>query len=99
MKRSLYETLVGTDARLAITISGEELKEFIEDVMTDARLRAESEVKAKQSEECIDKEEVKRLLRVCDTTLWKWAKRGKLVPLRIPAQCRPGSPVILGHLC
>ena len=67
MKGKLYETLIGTDARLAITISGEELKEFIEDVMADARLRAESEIKAKQSEECIDKEEVKTLLRVCDT--------------------------------
>ena len=22
-----------------------------------------------------------------------------LASLRIPAQCRPGSPVILGHLC
>ena len=73
MKGKLYETLIGTDARLAITISGEELKDFIEDVMADARLRAESEIKTKQSEECIDKEEVKRLLRVCDTTLWKWA--------------------------
>ena len=62
MKGKLYETLIGTDARLAITISGEELKEFIEDVMADARLRAESEIKAKQSEECIDKEEVKTLL-------------------------------------
>ena len=83
MKRSLYETLIGTDARLAITISGEELKEFIEDVMSDARLKAESEIKAKQSEECIDKEEVKALLRVCDTTLWKWSKRGKLVPQKV----------------
>lgn len=52
MKGKLYETLICTDARLAITISGEELKEFIEDVMADARLRAESEIKAKQSEEC-----------------------------------------------
>ena len=59
MKGKLYETLIGTDARLAITISGEELKEFVKDVMADARLRAESEIKAKQSEECIDKEEVK----------------------------------------
>ena len=33
MKGKLYETPIGTDARLAITISGEELKEFIEDVM------------------------------------------------------------------
>ena len=64
MKGKLYETLISTDARLAITISGEELKEFIEDVMADARLRAESEIMAKQSEECIDKEEVKTLLRV-----------------------------------
>ena len=83
MKGKLYETLIGTDARLAITISGEELKEFIEDVIADARLRAESEIKAKQSEECIDKEEVKTLLRVCDTTLWKWDKRGKLVPQKV----------------
>lgn len=22
-----------------------------------------------------------------------------LIEMRIPAQCRPGSPVILGHLC
>ena len=51
--------------------------------MADARLRAESEIKEKQSEECIDKEEVKTLLRVCDTTLWKWAKRGKLVPQKV----------------
>ena len=50
MKGKLYETLIGTDARLAITISGEELKEFIEDVMADARLKAESEIRAKQSE-------------------------------------------------
>lgn len=42
MKGKLYETLIGTDARLAITISGEELKEFVDDVMADARLRAES---------------------------------------------------------
>ena len=68
---------------MAITISGEGLKEFIEDVMADARLRAESEIKAKQSEECIDKEEVKNLLRVCDTTLWEWAKQGKLVPQKV----------------
>ena len=25
--------------------------------------------------------------------------RGRVVEVRIPAQCRPGSPVILGHLC
>lgn len=51
--------------------------------MADARLRAESENKAKQSEECIDKEEVKTLLRVWDTTLWKWANRGKLVSQKV----------------
>ena len=53
MKGKLYETLIGTDARLAITISGEELK---------------------------------TLLLVCDTTLWKWAKRGKLVPQKVGAR-------------
>ncbi len=81
--KTLYETLIETNARLAITISGEELKEFINDVMAAARLKAESDIKEKQSEECIDKEEVKRMLRVCDTTLWKWAKRGKLVPQKV----------------
>ncbi len=81
--KTLYETLIETNARLAITISGEELKEFINDVMADARIKAESDIKERQSEECIDKEEVKRMLRVCDTTLWKWAKRGKLVPQKV----------------
>ena len=71
MKGKLYETLIGTDARLAITISGEELKEFIEDVMADARLQAESEIKAKQSEECIDKEEVKTVKSKFSTNNFK----------------------------
>ncbi len=84
--KTLYETLIETNARLAITIRGEELKEFINDVMADARIKAESDIKERQSEECIDKEEVKRMLRVCDTTLWKWAKRGKLVPQKVGAR-------------
>ena len=35
------------------------------------------------SERLISKGEVKRMLKVCDTTLWTWAKRNYLVPVKI----------------
>ncbi len=35
------------------------------------------------SERLISKGEVKRLLKVCNTTLWTWAKRNYLVPVKI----------------
>ncbi len=38
-------SLIETNARLVITISGEELKEFINDVMADARIKTESDIK------------------------------------------------------
>ena len=51
MKGKLYETLIGTDDRLAVTISGEELKEFIEDVMADAKLRADVHIRIRRGSE------------------------------------------------
>lgn len=35
------------------------------------------------SERLISKGEVKSMLKVCDTTLWTWAKRNYLVPVKI----------------
>ena len=41
----------------------------------------------------------------CANALYKKKKRDEAIKannqfvVRIPAQCRPGSPVILGHLC
>ena len=35
------------------------------------------------SEKLVSKGEVKRMLKVCDTTLWTWAKRNYLVPVKI----------------
>lgn len=79
----LLETLVNGSQRIAVTIDGEDLMEFVQAVYEDAHHKAEIAVEKQNSEEFISTEQTKELLKVCDTTLWKWAKRKKLVPRKV----------------
>lgn len=79
----LLETLAGGNQRIAVTIDGEDLMAFVQAVYEDAHQRAEIAVEKQNEEEFISTEQTKELLKVCDTTLWKWAKRGKLVPQKV----------------
>jgi hypothetical protein len=79
----LLETLTNGNQRIAVTIDGEDLMEFVQAVYEDAQQKAATAVEKQNSEEFISTEQTKEFLKVCDTTLWKWAKRKKLVPRKI----------------
>lgn len=79
----LLETLTNGNQRIAVTIDGEDLLEFVQAVYEDAQQRAVTAIEKQNSEEFIGTEQVKQMLNVCDTTLWKWARRKKLVPRKV----------------
>ncbi len=79
----LLETLTNGNQRIAVTIDGEDLMAFVHAVYEDAQQKAAIAIEKQNSEEFISTEQTKDLLKVCDTTLWKWAKRKKLVPIKI----------------
>lgn len=79
----LLETLTNGNQRIAVTIDGEDLMAFVHAVYEDAQQKAATAVEKQNSEEFISTEQTKEFLKVCDTTLWKWAKRKKLVPRKI----------------
>ena len=79
----LLETLTNGNQRIAVTIDGEDLMAFVHAVYEDAQQKAVTAVEKQNSEEFIGTEQVKEILKVGDTTLWKWAKRRKLVPRKV----------------
>ena len=62
----------------------ETVKEVVAE-MEEQRLAAKRERQMLESmqQEYMTRKEVMTLLKRCDTTLWKWAKRGKLVPQKV----------------
>lgn len=82
----LFKTLADGNQRIAVTIDGEDLMEFVQAVYKEAEKKAALAVEKQHSEEFISTEKVKEILNVCDTTLWKWAKRKKLVPRKVGAR-------------
>jgi hypothetical protein len=79
----LLETLTNGNQKIAVTIDGEDLMEFVQAVYEDAQQKAAIAVEQQNSEEFVSTERTKEMLQVCDTTLWKWAKRRKLVPIKV----------------
>ena len=82
----LLETLTNGNQRIAVTIDGEDLMAFVHAVYEDAQQKAAIAVEKQNAEEFSGTEQVKQMLNVCDTTLWKWAKRKKLVPRKVGAR-------------
>ena len=52
-------------------------------VTQNAAPSQQAETKEEKDDKLISKKDVKRMLGVCDTTLWTWAKRNYLVPVKI----------------
>lgn len=64
------------------------IKQAVKDAYAEMR---EEEVKTSVSnnpEEWLNKEQVKKLLGVCSTTIWQWEKQGYLIPQRFGRKAR-----------
>ena len=69
-------------AHVKVEMSAEDLKAFSDDLIRRAKDELGSMVEAAKKERMLTKAEVKELFGVCDATLWHWANKGILKPVK-----------------
>lgn len=76
----------GTNVTLAI--SANDLREWHKEVIADTKRELETAVIAEQSEHYIDAKQVTQILNVDVSTLWRWKKKGYLIPAKVGGKRR-----------
>ena len=64
-------------------MTSKDLLEFADALVERAAAKAKAEIERQSDVEYIPKKEALVLLRVCDATLWHWARSGYLVPVKL----------------
>lgn len=75
--------LLKNGANISITMSANDLIEVINYTVTATRKELEQVIIDEKSEVYLSPKQVSELLGVNTTSLWRWAKRGYLVPLEV----------------
>lgn len=80
--QDLLDMLNEGRAHVKVEMKVEDLKAFSEDLIRRAKDELGSMVEAAKKERMLTKAEVKVLFGVCDATLWHWANKGILKPVK-----------------
>ena len=66
-----------------LVVSASDLRELVNEWYDEHEAQKEAERKSTEDKQRITKSEVKKALSVTDATLWRWAKSGYLVPIKV----------------
>lgn len=80
--QDLLDMLNEGRAHVKVEMNAEDLKAFSEDLIRRAKDELGSMVEAAKKERMLTKAEVKELFGVCDATLWHWANKDILKPVK-----------------
>lgn len=86
------------NAQVMITMTQSDLEAFANNLVSNAIERYEAARSAHNNEEFLTTDEVAEMLSVNRSTLWRWEKRGYLMPIKIGAQVRYAKSAILEKL-
>lgn len=73
---------------MAVTITAGDLVKANSQLVTDAKRELTEEISRKESVTYLTREMVVNKLSVDPSTLWRWKKRGYLVPINVGGQLR-----------
>lgn len=73
---------------MAVTITAGDLVKANSQLVTDAKRELTEEISRKESVTYLTREMVVNKLNVDPSTLWRWKKRGYLVPINVGGQLR-----------
>lgn len=82
------QELLKSGQAISITIGLPELEIFGKNLIQSAKLELEQAVISDRAETYPNREQVCSILNVDQSTLWRWAKRGYLVPVEIGGKRR-----------
>ena len=75
--------LLQTNANISLTITLDDLRTFSNELIQSTKKELEAEVMAQQNESYLTRLETCDFLKVDQATLWRWAKRGYLMPVEM----------------
>ena len=75
--------LLQTNANISLTITLDDLRTFSNELIQSTKKELEAEVIAQQNESYLTRLETADFLKVDQATLWRWAKRGYLMPVEM----------------
>ena len=78
----LFNILSDGKAHVKVEMSAEDLKAFSDELIHRAKDELGLMVEEARKERMLSKTEVKELFGVCDATLWHWANKGILKPIK-----------------
>ena len=82
-------SLIGSGVTgLTLNIKGEDLEIFAENLIAKAKEQLLPIMVSAAQETLLTKKEVLEKFDVCDTTLWNWARKGYLIPVKIGKMVR-----------
>jgi len=86
--KMLLVDLLQSGANVTVSIRIEDLKEFAQVLIEDTRKKLEQVIIDDKAERYIEPKEASQIIGVDLSTLWRWAKRGYLVPVEIGGKRR-----------
>ena len=86
--KDLMSILRDAAGSIKLEINGADLMEFSNELINRAKNELSAEIAEARQERYLTKEEVKQICEVCDTTLWHWAKKNYLKPVKVGNKVR-----------
>lgn len=84
----LLTDLLESGTNITVSVRIEDLKEFAQILIEDTRKKLEQVIIEDKAERYIEPKEASQIIGVDLSTLWRWAKRGYLVPIEIGGKRR-----------
>lgn len=81
MNSELLNVLECSNASIRIEVSGEDLKQFADFLLSRGADMARDRLLSEES--YLSKKDVLEKFGICDTTLWHWQRSGYLIPCKI----------------
>ena len=82
------QELLKSGANVSVTVGANELKEFASTLIEQTKKELEEVVISEKAETYPTPKKVSEMLGVDLTTLWRWAKKGYLVPIEVGGKRR-----------
>lgn len=79
----ITELLKKNQGNVQLVVSAADLRELVNEWCDEREAQKEAERKSAEDKQRINKSEIKKALNVTDATLWRWAKSGYLVPIKV----------------
>lgn len=75
--------LVQNAPQINVTVSAADLKEFASTLISQTKAELEQTISDSKAETYLSTEKVLEMFEISPTTLWRWKKRGYIVPVRL----------------